>query len=155
MAIPKKILKYLDSAKAGYKIIGHKTVYTAYDAAQTLRVKLGDIAKTLVVKADRAYVLAVLPASRRLDLGKLKKIIKAKKIDIAKENVMKKVFNIKPGAVTPFGELYKTPVFIDKSLLKAKKIIAGAGTFEDSVAMAAKNFIKATKGTLGEFSKKK
>lgn len=155
MAIPSKIIKYLDVAKASYKVVKHKTVYTAYDAAQTLKAKLGDIAKTLVVKADKIYVLAVLPASRRLDLGKLKKIVKAKKIEIAKENVMKKMFKVKPGAVTPFGEIYKIPVFIDKSLLKAKKIIAGAGTYEDSVVMAAKNFLKATKGVTGDFSKKK
>jgi prolyl-tRNA editing enzyme YbaK/EbsC (Cys-tRNA(Pro) deacylase) len=155
MAIPKKILKYLDSAKTGYKIVRHKTVYTAYDAAQTLGVKLNEIAKTLVVKADKLYLIVVLSASHRLDLGKLKKIAKVKKIEIAKENVMQKIFKVKPGAVTPFGALYKTPVFVDRALLRSKKIIAGAGTHEDSVVMTAKNFLKATGGTVGDFSKKK
>ena len=155
MAISKKILKYLDSAKIGYKPLKHKTVYTAYDVAQTLRAKLNEIAKTLVVRVDKIYLLAVLPASRRLDLGKLKKIAKAKKIEIAKENVMQKIFKVKPGAVTPFGALYKTPVFVDKALLRSKKIIAGAGTHEDSVIMTTKNFLKASGGTVSDFSKKK
>jgi Ala-tRNA(Pro) deacylase len=155
MAIPKKLLSYLDKTKIGYKIIRHKTVYTAYDAAQTMRAKLSEIAKTLVIKADKIYVLAVLPASRNLDLGKLKKILKAKKIGIAKENVMKKIFKVRPGAVTPFGEIYKIPVYVDKALLRAKKIVAGAGTFEDSVVMTAKNFLKATKGAAGDFGKKR
>jgi len=153
--IPKKILNYLDKAKVGYKTIKHKTVYTAYDLAQTLKVKLSDVAKTLVVKADKIYVLVVLPASHKLDLGKLKKVLKAKKVEIAKEKIMKVVFKVKPGAITPFGELYKVPVFIDRALLKAKKIIAEAGTYEDSVIMTAKNFIKAVKGTIGDFGKKK
>jgi len=153
--IPKKIINYLDQAKVGYKTIKHKTVYTAYDLAQTLKVKLSDVAKTLVVKADKIYVLVVLPASHKLDLGKLKKVLKAKKVEIAKEKIMKVVFKVKPGAITPFGELYKVPVFIDKALLKAKKIIAEAGTYEDSVIMTAKNFIKAVKGTIGDFGKKK
>jgi Ala-tRNA(Pro) deacylase len=143
MAVSKKLLSYLDRKKAAYKLIKHRTVYTAYDAAKTMRAKLDQIAKTLVVKADRFYLLAVLPATRRLDLGKLKKITKAKKLEIAKENVMKKVFKTKPGAVVPFGELYKVPVFIDKTLLKAKQIIAGAGTHEDSLVMTGKNFLKA------------
>ena len=155
MAISKKILKYLDSAKIGYKPIKHKTVYTAYDAAQTLGVKLNEIAKTLVIRADKLYLLAVLSASHRLDLGKLKKIVKVKKLEIAKENTMQKIFKVKPGAVTPFGPLYKTPVFVDKALLRSKKIIAGAGTHEDSVIMTAKNFLKASGGTVGDFSKKK
>jgi Ala-tRNA(Pro) deacylase len=153
--IPKKVINYLDKAKVGYKTIKHKTVYTAYDLAQTLKVKLSDVAKTLVVKADKIYVLVVLPASHKLDLGKLKKVLKAKKVEIAKEKIMKVVFKVKPGAITPFGELYKVPVFIDKALLKAKKIIAEAGTYEDSVIMTAKNFIKAVKGTIGDFGKKK
>lgn len=155
MAIPKKILKYLDTTKTGYKIINHKTVYTAYDTAQTLGVKLNEIAKTLVVKADRDYILAVVPASHRLDLGKLKKIAKAKKVEIAKENIMNKLFKIKPGAVTPFGAIYKVPVFVDKSFGRVKNIIAGAGTYRDSVTMTSKNFFKATGGVTGDFSKKK
>jgi len=155
MAIPKKLINYLDNLKIGYKIVRHRTIYTAYDAAQTMRVKLGEIAKTLVIKADKIYLLAVLPASQKLDLGKLKKIVKAKKIEITKEGVMKKIFKIKPGAITPFGEIYKVPVYIDKAMLRAKKVIAGAGTFEESVVMTAKNFLKATGGTLGVFGKKK
>jgi len=155
MAIPKKLLSYLDKAKIKYKIVRHKTVYTAYDVAQTLGAKLGDIAKTLVIKADKLYLLVVLPASHKLDLGKLKKLVKAKKIEIPKEGIMKKVFKIKPGALSPFGQIYKVPVYIDKGILKAKQVIAGAGTFEESVVMTAKNFIKATGGTLGIFGKKK
>lgn len=155
MAIPQKVIKYLDSAKTAYKPVVHKTVFTAYDAAQTLGAKLNEIAKTLVVKADKTYVLAVLPASHRLDLVKLKKIVKAKKIEISRENIMQKIFKIKPGAITPFGSLYKTPVFVDKVLLRAKKIIAGAGSYQDSVSMTAKNFLKATGGTAGMFSKKR
>ncbi|MFH2136664.1 MAG: YbaK/EbsC family protein [Patescibacteria group bacterium] len=155
MAIPKKLLSYLDKTKIGYKIVRHKTVYTAYDAAQTLGVKLGEIAKTLLIKADKNYLLAVLPASHKLDFGKLKKLVKAKKIEIAKEGMMKKMFKIKPGALSPFGQIYKVPVYVDKGILRAKKIIAGAGTFEESVAMTAKNFLKATGGILGIFGKKK
>jgi Ala-tRNA(Pro) deacylase len=155
MAIPQKVIKYLNSAKTAYKPIVHKTVFTAYDAAQTLGVKLNEIAKTLVIKADKNYILAVLPASSRLDLGKLKKIVKAKKVEISKENVMQKVFKVKPGAITPFGNLYKVPVFVDKAMLRAKKIIAGAGSYEDSVLMTAKNFLKATEGTAGVFGKRK
>ncbi len=155
MAVSKKLLSYLDQKKVGYKILKHRTVYTAYDAAKTMRAKLDQIAKTLVVKADKIYLLAVLPATRRLDLGKLKKITKAKKLEIAKENVMKKVFKTKPGAVVPFGGLYKVPVFIDKTLLKAKQIITGAGTHEDSMVMTEKNFLKAVgEATIADFGSK-
>ncbi len=149
----KKLLNLLDSLKAKYDVVKHKTVYTAYDLAQTLKKDLGGISKTLVVKADKVYVLVVVPASRRLDLKKLKKLLKAKKVEIAKEGVMKKVLKVKPGAITPFGKLYKDiPVYVDKTLLKAKKIIAGAGSYEESVEIKIKDFLKATEAEVGQFS---
>jgi Ala-tRNA(Pro) deacylase len=155
MPIPKKVLNFLEKNKIAHKLISHKKVYTAYDTAQTLKKKLGEIAKTLVVKADKNYILAVLPASRSLDFQKLKKTLKVKKVEIAKENVMQKIFKVKPGAMTSFGELYKIPVYVDKLLLKSKKIITSAGTYKDSFEMTAKNFLKATKGIAGEIGRKK
>ncbi|MBI4262617.1 YbaK/EbsC family protein [Candidatus Uhrbacteria bacterium] len=155
MSISKKLLKHLDTKKVKYTVVPHKTVFTAYDLAQTLRAKLEDIAKTLVVKADKNHLIVVLPGNRRLDFSKLQKLVKAKKVDIAKEDVMQKVFGVKPGALTPFGALYKgAPVLIDTALAKAKKILAGAGTYEESLHMTVKDFLKATEGKLGNFSEK-
>lgn len=149
MAIPKKLLNHLEKNKVKYETITHKTVYTAYDLAQTLDMDLKEIAKTLVVKADLpvglsadkageagknyVYVLVVLSAAQLLDLGKLKKLLKAKKIEIAKEQVMKVAFKIKPGTITPFGAIYKVPVCFEKGLTKMKKIIVGGGSYNDAI----------------------
>lgn len=151
MPIPKKLLSHLDKNKIKYEILKHKTVYTAYDLANTLKKKLSEIAKTLLVKADKEYYLVVIPAHYRLDLGKLKKLLKSKKIEIAKENIMQKVFKIKPGAITPFGAIHKTGVFIDRALLKTQSIIMGAGSFTESLRLKIKDFLKLEDPILGSF----
>lgn len=156
MSISKKVLNYLEKNKIRFEIIKHKTVYTAYDLASTLKAKLNEVAKTLVIKADHRHILVVLPANNKLDLKKLKKFLKAKKIEIAKEGIMPKVFKVKAGLITPFGKLYQnTPVYIDKALLKAKKIVTSAGSFEESLHLKVKDFLKATEGKLGSFGKKR
>lgn len=155
MAIPKKITNYLEKNKVKYETIAHKTVYTAYDLAQTLKIKLQEIAKTLIVKTDKGYAIAVLPASMMLDLAKLKKLLQAKKIEIAKELVMKKIFKVKPGTVVPFGSLHKTPVVMEKSLAKAKQIIANAGSYTDSIKIKLADFLKLEQPIEGNFGKKK
>ena len=142
MPIPKKLLTHLDQNKVKYEIVEHRTVYTAFDLANTLKLKLSEIAKTLIVKADKDYYLVVLPAHYRLELTKLKKVLTAKKISIANEGVMKKVFKVKPGAITPFGTIHKTQVVIDKSLLKSPKALMGSGSFNESVSMTVKDFVK-------------
>lgn len=153
MAIPVKTKKYLDKKLAKYDEVAHKTVYTAYDAAQTLRKELKEIAKTLLVATDKAYILAVVPANMKIDLTKLKKAVKAKKVSIPDEKMMVKVFRIKPGSMTAFGGLHKVEVWADKSLLKTKEVILSAGSVTDSVRMKVKDFLQLEQAKLAQFAK--
>jgi len=149
--INKKVLRYLDDNKVKYQVIAHKTIYTAYDLAQTLKVDLKKIAKTLLVQADRAYVIVIVPAHYRLNLKKLKAALKAKKITIPNEKVMIKVLNVKTGGITPFGALHKLETIVDKSLLKTNEMIVNAGSFTESLRLKAKDFIKLEEAKLGNF----
>jgi Cys-tRNA(Pro)/Cys-tRNA(Cys) deacylase len=153
MAVPKNVKKYLDKKMAKYDELTHKTVYTAYDAAQTLRKELKDIAKSLLVAADKAYVIAVVPAHMKIDLGKLKSALRVKKISIPDEKVMLKVFKVKPGTITAFGGLHQVEVWADKSLLKTKEVILSAGSFTDSVRMKVKDFLEIEQAKLANFAK--
>ena len=70
--IPKRVTNYLDSRGVKYEKVPHKQVFTTFDLANTLKEKMSKIAKTLLIKADKRYVLVVLPAHYRLDMAKLK-----------------------------------------------------------------------------------
>lgn len=177
MPIQKKLEKLLKDTKVKYEIVKHKTVYTALDKANTLKIKSKEVAKTVVLKLGAGklaqYVVASIPADKNFDKEKFKKlyndwlkketkaagkIFKAvKEIDFAAEAVIKKnIIKIKKGGtVAPFGSLYKLPAFIDKSLLKVKKLIVNAGGFEESVRIAGNQLEKAEKMIKGSFSKKK
>ena len=73
--IAKKLLNHLDQGKVKYEIIEHRTIYTAYDAAATMHLPLKLIAKNLLVRADKNYVGAIVPADKNVDLAKLKRVI--------------------------------------------------------------------------------
>ncbi len=78
MKVSKKILSLLDKNKVKYEIIEHKTTYTAYDTAATTakaKIKSAEIVKTLVLKVDKNYILALMSASKMLDKTKLKKVL--------------------------------------------------------------------------------
>ncbi len=160
--IPKPLQKYLTKLDVQADAVVHKTVYTAYDLAKTTKLKLESISKTILLKVEphygelkSKYVIAVLPASHQLDLKKLKKLLKVKKVSIPKEQVMAKLYKVKMGALTAFGPLHKqTPVIIDKALLKSKKILARSGSFTASLLMKGKDFVKASEGKVMIFAKK-
>lgn len=161
LKFPQKLAKYLEKAGIKHKVLEHKTVYTAYDAAATMGKKLSEIAKTLLITADKNYYLAILPADHKLDLKKFASIVskatgkKVKAIKIPGEDVMKKLLKVKAGAMSAFGGFHKLPVVLEQKLSKAKKSIFASGSFNHSVEMAVKDFIKLEKAILGSFGTKK
>jgi Ala-tRNA(Pro) deacylase len=161
----KKITKYLDDNKYKYEIIEHKTTYTAWDTAQTEKIKPQEVAKALVMKADADYLLALIPANRNLDKMKLLKVINAvrkkaklknyKKIDFAKEAWMKKNLPGKVGATPPLAGVLKMEIFLDNLLAKNKKIYLGSGEYVFSIRVNTSQYLKIEQPVKGSFSKKK
>jgi Cys-tRNA(Pro) deacylase len=140
MAVPKKIIKFLNKSKIKYKILEHKTVYTAFDKSQTLKVDPKIIGKTLILKCDKNLKIALTPANKNLDLKKFKKIGGFKKVDFVSEKEIKKKFKgVKVGAIPPFGNLWKFQTFIDKSILKEKEIILAGGDWNFSIKINPKD----------------
>ncbi len=170
MPIAKKLLNYLDHAKVKYEVVDHKKVYTALDSAETQRLKPKQVVKTLVMKVDGDYMLALLPASRNLDKGKFKKTVNnylkdlkkqfpevklAKKIDFAKEAWMKKNLVGKVGATPPFGKMLKVNMFMDSLLFPEKSLILNSGEYTQSLEMKTKDFLKLEEPFKGSFSQAK
>jgi prolyl-tRNA editing enzyme YbaK/EbsC (Cys-tRNA(Pro) deacylase) len=165
MAISKKISKYLEDKKYKFSIILHKTTYTAWDTAQTEKIDPKTVAKSLVMKAEKDYFLALVPGNKNLDKQKLLKTVNAKrkkdglknykKIDFVKEVWMKKSLIGKVGATPPFQGLLKLPVFVDTLLLKNKKIYLGSGEYTESILLSVSEYIKKEEIIKGSFSKKK
>ena len=159
--LPAKIVKYLEKAGVKHEILEHKTVYTAIDAANTLKKKMGEIAKSLLVKADKDYYLILLPANRNLNFLKIQKFIsklggkEVKVVKIPGEKVVEQALKIKAGTLSAFGNLHKVPVLIDKELDKVNKAIFSSGSLNHSVEMLMNDFIKLEDGVLGSFGVKK
>jgi Cys-tRNA(Pro) deacylase len=156
MKIPAKISNFLEKNKIKHDVLSHRTVFTAYDLAQTLKRKLNEVAKTLLVKVDKGHVVVVLPASHQVDFKALKKLLKAKNVEVAGEKIMVKLFKVKPGAMSAFhGTMNKLPVYVDRGVLKAQKVVVQAGSFEESLHLKTKDFLKAVQGELVRFAQSK
>lgn len=155
MPIPQKIIKFLEKAKIKYEPIEHRTVYTAYDKAATLKVPQRIVGKTLVVKLEKRPALVLIPANKNLDPQKLKKIAKARKADFIKEAWMKKnLKGVKVGAISPFGNLWQLPTYMERSLINLPKLIINGGDYNFSIKLPGKALKKLVSDLIiGSFSK--
>jgi Ala-tRNA(Pro) deacylase len=149
-----KVTKLLDKAEVKYKTLEHRVVFTAHDVGATTKKKLSEIAKVVLVKADKDFVLIVLPAGKYVDFSGVKKALKAKKVSMASEKNITNYLKTKVGLLHPFGSEYNIRTLLDKGMAKSKKMIASAGTFTDSVEIAVKDFEKLVQPIKGAFSKK-
>lgn len=154
MSIPAKVKKYLDKHGVDYEELAHKTVYTAYDAANTLKKSLKEIAKTILIEADKTHALVILPADKKIDMAKLKKALGAKSVKIPDEKVMIKVLKIKPGTLSSFGKLHDLEIIVDKAMLGAKKAVLSTGSFTDSVFMKVKDLVRIEEAKLADIAMK-
>ena len=159
--LPAKTIKYLEDAGVKHELLEHRTVYTAIDAAITMKKKFDEVAKSLLVKADKDYYVVLLPADHNLDMEKLKKAlikVRTKEIKVVKipgEKIAREVLKIKDDAMAAFGNLYKLPVIMENKLEKAKKLILSSGSYNHSIEMAVKDFIVLEKALIGSFGVKK
>jgi len=155
MAIPQKIINFLEKAKVKYEPIEHRTVYTAHDKAATLKAPQKIIGKTLVVKFDKNIGVVLISANKNLDLQKLKKLAKVKKADFVSEKLIKNKFKgVKIGAIPPFGNLWGLPTFADKSLMTQKEIIISGGDYYWSIKIKTADLKKLIPDlVIGDFSK--
>jgi len=154
LMISKPLEKLLKQSKVKYEIVEHRKVYTAFDSAETQDLKLGEVAKAVLLKGKKNLYLAVLPAGNNCDFKALDKLA-GDKLSMAKESDIKNKLKTKIGLIPPFGSLFKLPVFLDKKLLKNKKINLPAGSYTESVVMTIKDYIKLENPIAGNFSVKK
>jgi prolyl-tRNA editing enzyme YbaK/EbsC (Cys-tRNA(Pro) deacylase) len=154
---PVDLINYLEAKKIKSKILEHKTVYTAIDAANTLKRKMDQIVKSLLVKADNNYYVVCLPANQNLDFEKIKKTIekeigaKVISIKIPAEDVMKKLLKLRSEGMSAFGGFHNLPTIVEKKLALLNTAVFSTGSFNHSVEMRVKDFLRIENAVLANF----
>jgi Ala-tRNA(Pro) deacylase len=99
------------------------------------------VAKTVVVKVDDGFALAVMPATARANFARLRSALGAREVRLATELEFTGLFpDCEVGAMPPFGNLYGVPVYVDAALTQDKEIIFNAGTHQDTIRMRYADF---------------
>ncbi|NIL94105.1 MAG: deacylase [Woeseiaceae bacterium] len=142
--MPSQQLKsFLDSNHVKYKTITHSPQYTAQEIAASAHIPGKHLAKTVIVKVDGEFAMAVLPASLHVSLTRLKEATGADNAEIASEQEFGELFpDCEVGAMPPFGNLYDMPVFAAEQLIEDEEIAFSAGSHTELVQLAYRDFDK-------------
>jgi Ala-tRNA(Pro) deacylase len=145
--------KYLRENRVPFEAMVHPTVYTAQEVAAAQHVPGEQVAKVVIIRADGRNFMLVLPAPHRVAFDKLKALLGAKDVRLAKEEEFGGIFpDCDLGAMPPFGNLYNVPVYVDKALAESPDIVVQAGTHRDTVKISYADFARLAQPTVGDFT---
>jgi len=148
-----RVIEFLDKSKVKYKVTKHEPAFTAQQMAAVEHEPGKYVAKPVIVKADDKYVMCVLPACYKIDLKALKNQLKARKVELAEEKEIGKMFDdCELGAEPPFGNLYDLSTIIDKALEKDDHITFQGGTHEKAIRMSMEDYLRLVEPKILEFS---
>jgi len=148
-----RVIELLDKSSVSYEVTEHPPAFTAQQMAAAEHESGKYVAKPVIVKADGKYMMCVLSACYKIDLGALKSQLGAKSVELAQEKEIGKIFDdCELGAEPPFGNLYDLPTIMDKSLEKDDHITFQAGTYEKAIRMSMDDYRKLVEPKVLEFS---
>jgi Ala-tRNA(Pro) deacylase len=147
------VTKLLNLRKIPYEHHVHPTTFTAQQVAEAERIPGTVVAKTVIVKADNKFVMAVLPASAKVNFPALRAMVGSNELRLAKEAEFDGLFpDSELGAMPPFGNLYGLPVYADESLARDRAILFNAGTHHDAIRMSYRDFTQLAEPTICSFA---
>jgi Ala-tRNA(Pro) deacylase len=154
MAIPARLIEFLNQSKVRYELLHHPEAFTAQELAAIEHVKGKNHAKVVMVKAGTDKLMAVLPADHRVDLEKFDKVT-GKRSALATEADFKALFpDCAVGTMPPFGHLYNVPTYVDRSLTDDDFIVFEAGTHQDAIKMKYGDYAQLAKPLVADFAVK-
>jgi Ala-tRNA(Pro) deacylase len=148
-----KLRQFLDENQVKYVVLSHSKAYTAQGIAERAHISGNELAKTVMLKKDGELCMAVLPASRHVDLGAFAKEAKSRDVVLASESDFRDQFpDCELGAMPPFGNLYGLRVYVDSTLAQEREIAFNAGSHLELVQLAYIDFARLVEPTILDFA---
>ena len=147
------LLIYLQDNKIQLQLIEHDTAFTAHELARTTHVPDSELAKTIIVRADGGFWMAVLRADQIIDHSLLKKALDARELHFAHEEDLNFLFpDCQTGAMPPFGNLYGVPVVVDTALAADEEIVFNACSHTKAIRMKYADYERLVKPRVAIFA---
>lgn len=111
-----RIADFLTERHVPYETMVHPPVFTAQRRAHLLHIPGQRVLKAVLLASPTGYYLAILPASKRVDLAAVRARLGAD-VRLACESEIAETFtDCERGVLVPFGRLYGIKSLLDASI---------------------------------------
>ncbi len=138
------VTEHLEQEGVAFELVEHERRFGAASEAEAAGIAPENAAKTVLLRDDDGYRLAVIPASERLDMRKLREQLgEHQELRLATEAEMEADFkDFELGALPPLGEMIPAPEIVDSRLLEHERVLCNAGDHEHSLLIDPHEIIR-------------
>lgn len=148
------LIARLDDAGITYTLSEHRPVYTSAEAAEVRGTSLHSGAKALIMKGDKGFALAVIPADLSLNSPALRRVLRSRRLRFATKEELLELTGLEPGSVPPFGSLFNLQTICDERLSENEKLNFNAASHCQSVQMSYQDYISLESPIIASITKK-
>ncbi len=131
------IQQFLTEQAIDYEALPHRTTFTASRLADAVDEHGDFVAKTVVLKADGEYVLAVLPSTCSLEFSLARSELGCSHLELATEDELADLFpDCEVGVIPPFGSLYGLKTWVDSQLTEDDHIVFDGQSHDEALRIS-------------------
>ena len=135
------VAEFLRVKKVAYAFIPHRRTTDAQRLAHSVHAPGREVAKTVLLHAGAAYVVAILPADRNIDLDLAREVLGASKVELATElDIVKHCPDCELGALPPFGSQYRMKTLVEVSLTEDEQIVFEGNNHQEAYRISCSDF---------------
>lgn len=140
MSVAVRLQQYIADRDIAWDPVLHGKSRCGMDCAHRAHVPPGEVAKAVLLEDAYGYVIAVIPADRRLDVAKVGEALD-RELRLAGESEVSSLFpDCEPGALPPLGEAYGVATLWDPSLAEKPDVYFEGGDHRTLVHMSGGAF---------------
>jgi Ala-tRNA(Pro) deacylase len=146
------VSRFLEQAGIAHDVVEHRTTYSAIEEARVTREEPRHTAKTLLLHDRDGWRIAVLPANRRLDLERARRLLDGTShLRLATENEMRDAFpSFDVGALPPVGPMLPLPEVLDVRLLYHESVLCAGGDHQHAVRLDPRDLVRVAEPRVGD-----
>jgi Ala-tRNA(Pro) deacylase len=129
---------FLQRRRVPFEVVTHPAAFDAQHLAQALHTAGREVAKTVLLRANHGfrYIVAVLPATHRIDFEMLREFLGGVHLELATEvEIAERCPDCEFGVLPPFGSHYGAETVVDEALTKDEYIWFESDSHTEAIRM--------------------
>lgn len=143
------VTDHLTKRGLSFEVLSHEEAFTSIDQARALGVEADEVLKTISLYTASGHALAVIPASRRLQMTLVRRAVGDPHVSLATEDELEHDFpEFELGSLPPLGSLLHVTMYVDTEVMAHDTVVFAAGKQSESVKIRTEDLFRGEEVTV-------